>query len=839
MLYGTDSKKLPYSRFKRIAIPERPLFKSTILALWVLGCWMLYATKEFTLSFAGVWYILLSLLIGFIVAVPTVLICDFYKLSFGFSLKKFSLKNMEIERGDVSEKSILNRHLDEIIYFFQATSYNVVVIEDLDRVGSPEIFVKLREINKLVNDNEKIKKKRRVKFLYALKDDMFAHKNRAKFFDFIIPVVPVINSTNSLDKMKERLGREAYADKIDQQFLREVSLYLDDLRLIHNVFNEFTIYYNRLGTESLNATKLLAMMIYKNVYPNDFEQLHYGKGALVKVCKEKQKILTEVKATLQNKITKLRATLKDADHEVAENVQDLINSYIGYLVSQANNGDCIKVQLQNGSNINLRQLKEFDQFKQLFDQENIILIVQRSYNQQIQPLDKSFKQIESEINPNRTFLQRQQNVERKTAESRKEIRLEINKLNRKISRLAQQPLNRLLQEEETDVKSLVSADLPTDSDLLVYLIREGYLDEDYPIYTTIFYEGRRTQNDREFLLTIRNRSNVDPLQQIDTPDEVCREMRSEDFSQRYVFNVTLIDYLIEGHQNNRLQSALQYISRNFEDTEEFFAAYYIAGEKVSGLISALSKKWPGFFAKAIDSSHAIQHISAILRFADPVDIVEMNKDDIVSDFLSEKGNLVFATEVQPPEDYDLLKQLGVKFMDLESLTGNKPLLDYAHEECLYVISPENINFLINSYGQKGRELNTREKNYTTIISGGSGNLKNYITENLETYIDNVFLVLPENSHESGDAIFELITSDELDDDRKEKIITKEEHVFDSFDDISESLWLHLLTEEKINISWMNILNYQELEESDEEALAELISQDRFSKRLSNQKIARV
>ena len=110
---------------------------------------------------------------------PVILISDAYKALFGLSLKKISLTNAEIETGESPENSILNRHLDEIIYFFQQTKYDVVVIEDLDRFGNPEIFVKLREINKLINDNEKT---REIKFLYALKDDMFAHKSRAKFF---------------------------------------------------------------------------------------------------------------------------------------------------------------------------------------------------------------------------------------------------------------------------------------------------------------------------------------------------------------------------------------------------------------------------------------------------------------------------------------------------------------------------------------------------------------------------------------------------------------------------------------------------------------------------------
>jgi hypothetical protein len=79
----------------------------------------------------------------------------------------------------------------------------------------------LREINKLINENAGVK--RTIRFLYALRDDMFINTDRTKFFEFIIPVIPIINSSNSIDKMLEQGKRLALDDQLDRQFLREVS----------------------------------------------------------------------------------------------------------------------------------------------------------------------------------------------------------------------------------------------------------------------------------------------------------------------------------------------------------------------------------------------------------------------------------------------------------------------------------------------------------------------------------------------------------------------------------------------------------------------------------------
>jgi len=57
-------------------------------------------------------------------------------------LKKIVMKSAEVE---LVENSALNKHIDELIYFFEASNKNVVIIEDLDRFNSIDLFSKLRE----------------------------------------------------------------------------------------------------------------------------------------------------------------------------------------------------------------------------------------------------------------------------------------------------------------------------------------------------------------------------------------------------------------------------------------------------------------------------------------------------------------------------------------------------------------------------------------------------------------------------------------------------------------------------------------------------------------------
>ncbi|MDB4032362.1 hypothetical protein N9498_01045, partial [Porticoccaceae bacterium] len=231
MLYGADSNKLPLSRFKRIQSPGVwSIFKSLYIMLGILAFWYVFHQREEVID--GSFFDPLTLSnwsnLGTFVLAATFLwaiLHNLYVASFALSIKSISLKEVEIKPAHDDQTSILNRHLDEIVYFFESTDYDLVVIEDIDRFKNTEIFVTLREINSLVNENAGVK--RTIRFLYALRDDMFDSTDRTKFFEFIIPVIPIINTSNSIDMVLEQGRRLELDERLDRQFLREVSRYLN------------------------------------------------------------------------------------------------------------------------------------------------------------------------------------------------------------------------------------------------------------------------------------------------------------------------------------------------------------------------------------------------------------------------------------------------------------------------------------------------------------------------------------------------------------------------------------------------------------------------------------
>lgn len=197
------------------------------------------------------------------------------------------------EFDKTEENSVFNRNLDEIVYFFEATKYNVVFIEDLDRFKNSKIFVKLRELNTILNNYEAIRKK--IVFVYAIRDDIFSSEDRTKFFEFILPVIPIMNETNSgeclLKRMKDDLW-EQNSVNLTEDYVTLIAPYINEMRILNNICNEFITYKVTLQKTQrldLKDEMMFSILTFKNLYPKDFADLQAEKG-LVKEAFQRKNI---------------------------------------------------------------------------------------------------------------------------------------------------------------------------------------------------------------------------------------------------------------------------------------------------------------------------------------------------------------------------------------------------------------------------------------------------------------------------------------------------------------------------------------------------------------------
>lgn len=70
----------------------------------------------------------------------------------------------------------------------------------------------------------------------------------------------------------------------------DIAPFISDMRILQNIYNEFVIYKKtlRMSQElSLSDEQMLAMLVFKNLYPSDFADIQNEKGILKKAFIDK------------------------------------------------------------------------------------------------------------------------------------------------------------------------------------------------------------------------------------------------------------------------------------------------------------------------------------------------------------------------------------------------------------------------------------------------------------------------------------------------------------------------------------------------------------------------
>lgn len=579
LIYKEKSSTVPSSRFKRIA----HFTKSELIqyAFWVVG-FLICFFIAFEPSFARIesmytifdwgrvnkWIDLTALIY--------MLFCFGYIIRYviqGYSNSKLNKLNLKDGEIDIKEDtSIFNKHLDEIIYFFRATPYNVVIIEDLDRFETPDIYLKLRELNQLINESKEIN--RHIIFVYAVKDDVFVDEARTKFFDYIITIIPVINPSNSKAILKKELINAGLKDgDISDDDIAGIAFFIQDMRILQNIVHEFIDYKNKLskGKQHLNLSKLLAMIVYKNYHPKDFALLHKRDGDVYRCLSKKRdfvKILTkdiEQRKMDLNKAAEKR--LQQDNLQIAELrllfLYEVINSF------SYKNIDSIQIgnAYQNLSSIANNTLY----FNELLKYNQISYRYYYHYNSTTTHSERL--NIGHKYNDS-VFKKRIDDI---TGESKRIINAELANIEKELSSIKSASLARIISDKCVR-ESEIFRNIKLSEMMQVFLI-EGYLDEDYYDYISYFYPGMISPSDRDYLMSIKRLTGIDYTHHIDKIENFVKELRPNNFNTENVLNVEVLDFLVENQHISPLYR--DYYLRFIQVMENngfnlsFISTYYI------------------------------------------------------------------------------------------------------------------------------------------------------------------------------------------------------------------------------------------------------------------------
>lgn len=829
LLYRTDSKKTPNSRFRRIfplpvsnfhaiSIAASLVFWGAIIgAILYLPSFSLKTLIESVLSSPKLVNINLWFL-SYLVSIPLLVVRDLYKSLSGYNISKFNPAKGELAFEQQKKDSIFNIYLDEIIYFFASQKSDVVVFEDLDRFQNTEVFIKLKELNKLINDSKDVKQK--VRFIYALRDDVFQGKDRTKFFDVIIPIIPIASKANSYPQLKELIQNANLINDIEDSFLRGVSVYVDDMRMLKNIVTEFGIYKNTLvkNLEHLNLTKLFAFIVYKNVYCDDFALLHSGKGDLITFFSDVVNIKGEKEESIEAEINQFKQRLLDSEHELTSSLKELSASYVLSLLPRINTNHGI-FEISGHRIDTIKNPEVFDELLQDKSQMTYRINTNNNYLS----VNFSFGKFLDELLPN--YDERKRRIIDKSEEAKLDISKKIEQLNVELSLLHELPLTGIIKScSRQDVFKNIA-----DKHLLVLLLERGYIDQHYDEYISHFHEGHMTINDMAFIRNVQSDENADPLCIVDNYEEALRYLSDEDYKKGTFFNYQLFDHML-GSKNPLpvFRFIENYLAGNSNRIQLVRDGLKNLVNKEAWIV-AVVHNFKNYWKDLITEQSFIQKDKQLLLIHSIDSLPSKDSNDYLSDAVNELKSFLNKNEsigehfakskFDATKIFRVFKYLDVKFQHLSHVENETDFLALVLKNKLFEIHESNLSVI----AKKLFGLKNDHRDFSCLKAIED---QDFISI-FDTEIEQIALRLSYGhfSVSKEEDYVWLLNNKHISIDTRIKIIEKHNFIIKDIKSLKnrDELSIHLLEAQRISANWNNTDYLYELESIQDKPFKEFLN----------------
>ncbi|MFP9494486.1 YobI family P-loop NTPase [Pectobacterium brasiliense] len=746
-------------------------------------------------------------------------------------LSKIALLSGSVEASNQEMPSLLNNCLDEIVYFFTKLEYKVVIFEDLDRLGTPEIFVKLREINKIVNNN--IVDGNPVRFVYAVRDDLFLGADaRTKFFDFILPVIPFMDSRNAFTLLKRKMSFDMHNDK----YLKDISAYINDMRSLQNLVNEYHVFSN-IVDNGKDKIKLLSLVFYKNIYALDYFLTDKKTGVLYSFIRDyrTQKLHRGHFESLEKKLETLLAEMDNLnlepmyDHRgIRENI---VCRYIPKIL-----WDSVSFGTKNGHHsfhsLSTSSLidNESDFIEFLSRDDNLYIgYFSNYYESSLSLFDRVLRtQLKEE------YLKRKSNMGKDKNSAFSELQIKIKGIKESIklrNALSLRELTAIIGREKfADIvqgylKAMEDHDFVSEQQLLALctdmrnggldalylLLSDGLVMQDFMAYRSIFHEGSMTVNDNDFLKAIGQdlscaASNREYF--IDDEDRVINEL--VEHNRIYAdgaLHHQLVTHLIDNANGHLAGMIASLFSKSDEHILAVFSELYsrfgkpetfdkliVTALQKNGYLDRMVAVLAGQPGEKFSNDIAISVIACVspkhaLDKPQYRQLIHSLGCRIISQ-LTEENQEEFMRHVQQADAcYDEL---------FEPMTPTERYcLQFIAQNSLYQLTRHNVGIAVSCLIENITPEEAERKPWTLAYEHKLDEVSDYFSQNIDTFVRDVFI----SSAEDAGCIRYVLTRTSLSDGSKGDIVRK---MTFSFADLSGISAKAEFTEDQMTTSYHDL-----------------------------------
>ncbi|MFN8106661.1 MAG: hypothetical protein U0R21_02610 [Nocardioidaceae bacterium] len=640
LLYSARPSTLPKSRFARIGGVRwwRAFGVALVAATAFMGLFFLLSLPtplaHWSYSWKGEWVTRRSLgpLLDWI-ALAAVFVAG----QALFSTTRLSEIGIGAAKLSLTEKGgdYFDRYLDEIVYFFEKSKTRVVFFEDLDRFDDPGIFQALRELNNLLNGSPQLKQP--ITFVHAVRDSLFervsdgdeaqgdagaesaghatdsiarigsesAASDRAKFFDLVVPLVPFISHEVSADLFVEAFKDVPEDRRPSTKLMSLAGKYVTDMRVIHSIRNEYAVFTSELLDKSAveglkdGRDQLFAMVLYKHLYLLDFERIRTGDSKLDRVVALVSELTRHRLAGLDTKIADLT---NDIDRSAAverraqEAGQRLLDS-LAFLIRVAHGvGGVQTVAIDDGGRYTPEQLLDrafWDEFASPAAAAAAQLTVTTDRNQSVAVQISDLPRLLGADHPVSDWLRSADDVTRRELSDARALR----------ERLSRAPLSDRASDatfagqgisetgEAVEINIHASVEEVLGEGLALDLVRGGYVDQNFALFTTKFHGQIISPSARTYLMQHVDRHQPDYRFHLTSTDvaTVLERTQGSVLDDPSGLNLSIVGYLLD---KPALESVVAVLLRQPpHQLQDFVLTYLAEGADGERFIERLTPSW--------------------------------------------------------------------------------------------------------------------------------------------------------------------------------------------------------------------------------------------------------
>ncbi len=726
------------------------------------------------------------------------------KINFS-SIVKIKSEFYELEANtneNTNNNSYFDKHLDDILYCISQSKCDAIVFEDIDRFNNQEIFIKLKEINNLLNNRHIFGKSnicKKIPFIYAINDDLFKSSDKTKFFDVVIPVLPYINGDNSAETFDTLFNNEKNI-KPDSVVLSILSHYITDMRLLKNIYNEYIIYISILDSDNKfqqhDYNQLFSLIVYKNLYPTDFSKLQFSQGYLYNVINSRSKIVQEQKESLAAQIDKIEDEIKKIENEFLQNKYelDILYSY------------------------------ELNRYRNYPDKALIYALK-----------DNFFPSVHN----NNDYNNRLKLINKKNNNKANELRKHLNELNKQIQMIRVSKFSAIIQGIE-DINNYIDGQEVENNNLqfIRILLVNDFVNEDYRRYLSHFHQGNASDKDKNFINSVYAKEQPKYDEELDNIEWISSKINSATLDNNFaVLNYSLLYYLLENYNNNELNKLyikiLELIENYSRDKEKYifiigFYKYCLDKDLIKNkdLLNDLYKHKPElvsdiFLYKTTVASdnYAVIYYS-VIKNSDiiGIDNIYYNEDESIkneiSEYISTHSDIFINDYIIKDIYWNYLENFNIIFQDLTHIDKDnleegklERFLSYIFQKDLYKVNENNIDYLVNNYFKLKANEPVQDKSDYEIYLHNLGGKQTVLNEFIKLLNSNKVNSIKFEYSEDIEKL--IINNEKVNIDDVINFLEKYDIKIDDISIVRDELWDKLLNSPSLLIKpvWSNIINY--------------------------------